>query len=440
MIFKDPFAENPKGYYPISNACGQWGFSYTTSPDPFTCPTGEEMYQCDVDPKMEITSVSRSTFEGDAPPPLQCFPRTNGKTYTGHWDPDPYGDAPPLVVEEEGNVIPSKFGRTDVEGCCFWGRGALHTRGVCSLGKLNYFLGARATQEGRESRYPDIDFCTNPEAICSDATRTMELRWDVALFEWVERIQSYNNDDLDWNYIQELTKFTFSREGDMLSSVQFSLLQGEPSHFIDEVGGILEQGCPYPPCDLNRPNRLRAKSQRKQNFLTSLEGVGLPVKSELFRATEYHFSDLIKDNFEEFLLLSKSPKDNGKMYQSYRYHFHDFMESLRKMSDVGFDGNYFYIGQEDEDLEGGAGPSNSGLLNIALFLSYSIEMSILDDACDEHNTQLVNGRYPVSNSCGMHGLSYQDMICADDDEDAGRECPLDINQSFSAVTRTLDHR
>ena len=36
--------------------------------------------------------------------------------------------------------------RTDVEGCCWWGRGVIQiqTTGVCNYGMLNYYLGKRA--------------------------------------------------------------------------------------------------------------------------------------------------------------------------------------------------------------------------------------------------------------------------------------------------------
>ena len=37
----------------------------------------------------------------------------------------------------------------------FRGRGALHTRGICNLGKINYYLGKKASDDGRVSRYPD---------------------------------------------------------------------------------------------------------------------------------------------------------------------------------------------------------------------------------------------------------------------------------------------
>lgn len=45
-----------------------------------------------------------------------------------------------------------------------------------SLGKLNYFLGARAAEEGRESRYPDVNFCETPDAVCASEEHK-ELKW-----------------------------------------------------------------------------------------------------------------------------------------------------------------------------------------------------------------------------------------------------------------------
>ena len=445
QVFPNPLAS--KGFYPLSNACGQRGISYTSSSTHTWCSSE---YQCnpqDAIP-LEITSSSKSLYEDkNTPPPLNCFPRNAERTVTGYYDPE-LG----RVVNKEGDVIPSKAGRTDVEGCCYWGRGALHTRGVCNLGILNYYLGKKASDDGRTAKYPDVDFCTNPEEICNvegedSKSRSMAMRWDVALFEWVMRVQSYNNDNVDggggsvkrWNYIDEITKFTTS--GDLVDSVEFSGQQS--SHFIDEVGGILEQGCPYPPCTNGDDplNRLYMRSQRKRNFVTSINAIGLPVKSDLYRTTEEHFTtDKIMQSIVDTLLVSKSPVD-GKMYQSSRYrHFNDFMESLRKMSDIGFDDNYFYIGQGQSTTAGDGVTrlSNSGLLNIALFLTYAVDMSILDDACDEHNTQLINGRFPVSNSCGQYGESYQDIVCSADD--AGKECPMDPNQSFSAVTSSFDLR
>ena len=46
------------------------------------------------------------------------------------------------------------------------GRGVIQTSGVCNFGKLNYFLGAGAANDGRSSRYPQIDFCKY-DYVCS---------------------------------------------------------------------------------------------------------------------------------------------------------------------------------------------------------------------------------------------------------------------------------
>lgn len=217
------------------------------------------------------------------------------ETVTGHYDPMLASeDRDGRLVNEEGNVVPSEFGRADVEGCYWWGRGALGTRGTCNLGKLDYYLEARAAREGRDARYPDADFCANPEAICADETRTMTMgmRWDVALFEWAERVQSYS-DDAGWNYVEELARFA-TGEGDLVGGIRFSLGRGEPSHFVDQVGGVMGK-------------------RRKENFIAAVEGVGLPVRSGPFRAMEEHFSGDVRKNFEDVLLLSRSPVD-GKTY------------------------------------------------------------------------------------------------------------------------------
>ena len=41
---------------------------------------------------------------------------------------------------------------------------------------LNYYLGKRAADEGRDSRYPNIDFCKDPGAVCTREEHP-ELKW-----------------------------------------------------------------------------------------------------------------------------------------------------------------------------------------------------------------------------------------------------------------------
>jgi len=119
----------------------------------------------------------------------------------------------------------------DVEGCCYWGRGVIQTTGICNFGKLNYYLGKRAADEGRSSRYPQLDFCLDPGIICASKEHT-ELKWIAGMFYWVESLQSY--DEGGWNYINELHKFV---DGGMAGS-----------SFIDAVSGIVNRGCHNPPC------------------------------------------------------------------------------------------------------------------------------------------------------------------------------------------------
>lgn len=217
--------------------------------------------------------------------------------------------------------IPISLYLSQSNSCCWWGRGPLQTKGTCQIGKINHFLGKKAADDGRKgAMYKNIDFCQNPEAICSDK-QTMEIRWAVAFFEWMERVQSYNEDG--WEYVEQLHK---AMEGDLLNDLKFAR-----NTFIDEVGGILEQGCPNPPCDtVERMHRLNWANERKLNFRVALESFGLPMKSEAFREIE---TLLLKGKaaFEEVVLRSVNPIDKTT-YQSYRYQFSDFLEALRLVS------------------------------------------------------------------------------------------------------------
>jgi hypothetical protein len=100
-----------------------------------------------------------------------------------------------------------------------------------NFGKLNYFLGARAAKEGRKSRYPTIDFCKTPDAICASEEH-QELKWVAGYFYWINSLQSYRVGD--WDYTTELHKFVENgMEGD---------------DFISAVSGIVNRGCHNPPC------------------------------------------------------------------------------------------------------------------------------------------------------------------------------------------------
>ena len=121
---------------------------------------------------------------------------------------------------------------------------------------MNYYLGKRAHDERGEGRFPTIDFCLSPEAMCASESSTEDMRWIVGLFEWIERIQSY----LEWDYSYNLKAFV---EGGMLDD-----------SFIDTVSSIFTRGCHEPNCSSNM--KVTMKEKRQENFKKVLEIFGLP--------------------------------------------------------------------------------------------------------------------------------------------------------------------
>mmetsp|Transcript_15922 Transcript_15922/g.34466 ORF Transcript_15922/g.34466 Transcript_15922/m.34466 type:complete len:627 (+) Transcript_15922:307-2187(+) len=245
------------GMLPMSNACGQNGLSY----EDMTCPGGEEMYACDVDPNMmmnanpiDATGGSTGGGETSSPPkPLYCGPTTQ-YPITGHWDYVSGTEAEPWGTE-------NGMGRKDVEGCCWWGRGSIQLRGTCAYGKLNYFLGKRAHDEGRPSMYPDVDFCRNPQAICSHV-KYPNLKWIAGMFRWIADVQTYNSEE--FNYMQRLVDFV---DGGL-----------QDWSFVHGVSGIVTQGCHAPPC--YEGAEFNDGVERKATFIKTLRLLGLSVKDD----------------------------------------------------------------------------------------------------------------------------------------------------------------
>jgi len=226
------------GKYPLSNACGQLGQSYQD----YHCSEEEKHMECPVDPNMSIVGVTHAKWYG-APPPMFCGPKTDEQPFTGFWNYNYECNKgwanPPETCDVYEDQKAGKFdnsapyanvaGRTDVEGCCWWGRGVIQTSGICNFGKLNYFLGAGAASDGRPSRYPQVDFCKDPEIICS-SPEYKELKWIAGEFYWMESVQGYNEGG--WDYLTELRKFV---DGGMTGTA-----------FIDGVSGIVNRGCHNP--------------------------------------------------------------------------------------------------------------------------------------------------------------------------------------------------
>jgi hypothetical protein len=123
-----------------------------------------------------------------------------------------------------------------------------------NIGKLNYYLGKKASDERGEGRFPNVDFCSSPEAICADRQgeeSTEDIKWIVGLFEWVERIQSYK----DWDYMINLQNFVDGGSWD--------------DSFIDAVSSIFTQGCHSSYCSPTM--EVTKLKERRENFVKLLE-------------------------------------------------------------------------------------------------------------------------------------------------------------------------
>ena len=65
--------------------------------------------------------------------------------------------------------------------------------------------------------------------------------------------------------------------------------------------------------------------------------------------------------------------------------------------------------------------------------------SIEDDTCDELNWQKFEGKFPISNSCGQEGRSYQDENCVLGTTEF-LSCDVDADMQINAVTSGSQER
>jgi len=443
---------------PLSNSCGSRGVSFQD----MVCDSGNDNdlpdMSCEVDYNMELEAVT-----SEAAPPFQCAP-VSKIPFTGFWDLENN-----VVVTDEAYA--NDNGRVNVEGCCWWGRGILHTKGVCSYGRLNYYLGARAAKEDRNSLYPDIDFCLNPEAICSSDNST-ELQWMTGMFEWLDRVQSY--DKGGFNYIDELHKFADAGYQD--------------DTFIKSVLSIVQVGCHNPPCasagcvafpcdganpvddndgvtkafrtflELNlwrefdvtkggthepTPSPTVCSNCTETTYTPTLSPMFptmsptyIPTEPPTFRPSPPPTRSIVNDyaiaeEVEKFLGKNKakiestvfvSDSANGKV-PSKLYSYDGFVYSMKEASRKGIGDDYFYFGQGKE------GGRDYGLVNIAMFLAHAMTRGLKWDTCEEINEHAIDDKLPLSNACGQFGKRNGDEVCLM--SDVPMECSVDPNMSLT---------
>jgi len=292
--------------YAAASSCGQGKQSYQD----YKCSAADDAIAggkmaCDVDLTMEIRANTQAQWYG-APPKMFCAPKSKVPkapkwNYGSPWCParggydykEPFGanasldeyfayvnkgggcrDYDPIKAggwEFCGGACKSTpaplfghpDGRSDVEGCCWWGRGVIQTTGVCNFGKLNYYMGKRGQTEGRKVLYPDIDFCKTPGKIC-EAGAPPALKWVAGFFYWMADVQAYKDAD-GWTYMHKLKEWTDAG------------MDTTDRSFIDGCSGIVNRGCYNPPCG---GNVLDGGAERAKNFATVLTAMKIGAKVE----------------------------------------------------------------------------------------------------------------------------------------------------------------
>jgi len=141
----------------------------------------------------------------------------------------------------------------------------------------------------------------------------------------------------------------------------------------------------------------------------------------------------IQKNSQDFISTVFPAGSTGELFS-----FNGFAEVLFDMASGAVDGKYFYVGHgrtTNRNLR------KRGMVNIAAFLAHAKTNGFQNSDCDETNVDFLisdesRRKYPLSNSCGQYGDSYQDERC--DVGESFMECPIDPNMVVSAVPGTDD--
>ena len=444
-------------YFPMSNACGQYGQLYQEN-DNEQCnvisdndpdDSNDDM-SCRANPNLEMTAATHpkynyqesiynsetatTSIKGDQPPPpFYCGKKRDQEDYSGYWDG--------YNVEFVRRVAyPSTVGKVDVQGCCFWGRGALMTKSTCGLGRVNYYMGNKAYNDQRPSRYPNVNFCTFPSVICGVTNAQLsgrvypELRYIVALFHWIDRVQSYSNGETGWDYLDQLKRF-----------VDGGMKEDDGTSFIDTVSSVLTRNCDGYYCSMQTIHFLE---ERRRNFnilihdIFNLQENFGGGSSQSLSQPKYDFDYAMRwlhskrSRIEGNIFVSKHNALDGVSYFSQEYRYEPFLSALRTTAYFGVgEQRFFFVSDEKEGLRGfNAGKTplfhpcyinmyvlahlithlfcpTTGLANLAFFLANAMAESITNDSCDEFHWDKVGSQYAIANSCGQNGRDYGQEIC-----------------------------
>jgi hypothetical protein len=157
----------------------------------------------------------------------------------------------------------------------------------------------------------------------------------------------------------------------------------------------------------------------------------------------------------KILVSARTNSTGGREWSpSTVYRYDGLLRGLRLMYLEGVGELRFYVGDDDDDDYGGASSSSSpsdnndggrravgrgvvdgtvvGLVNIAAFLAQSMKETIMYDSCDENNWDVIDGRYPISNSCGQLNQEYQEYACPEGTEHM--QCDVDVDMEQVAYT------
>ena len=143
--------------------------------------------------------------------------------------------------------------------------------------------------------------------------------------------------------------------------------------------------------------------------------------------------DYAKYDINTKLLISSKTNSTGgeEWLPSTVYRYDGLLRALRIMYLEGVGDFKFYVG-DATNTDDSTVSTSMGLVNIAAFLAQSMKETIKYDACDENNWDVIDGKYPISNSCGQLNQTYQEYACPADMEHMA--CEVDINMEQVAYT------